>query len=418
MGNVVITSAAYLGDVAPFIPIARKLADLGHDVTFVAPAGFAGALAGEPFTHHHYGLDFSTAAMHADPVHTKLMRHPLANTPRLAKYWLGGSYLDDPGAVEASIAGPLVEADVLVTHPAVAMISLPLAHRAGVPGIVGHLFPMLLETQQWTPSMPYSYRGPRAFNRLAWKAYDAFGKAAFPEKEVNDLRRRCGMPTRDGAAVSAYRDAVETVLLTSPNYAPPADDWPPVTIGGFSIWDGPTGMEVPADLDAYIDDGEPPVLVTLGTSAATNAGERFARIRSDLAARGVRSIVLAGNDANAAALEGQPGVTAFAPLTALLPRCRAAVVSGALGGVAAAVSAGVPTVVHPQLWDQFWHGRQVTELGIGALARSTRQVADRVVSILDDETAAASQRLAAAMTGEDGVAAMVGAVERALVRPL
>jgi UDP:flavonoid glycosyltransferase YjiC (YdhE family) len=75
-----------------------------------------------------------------------------------------------------------------------------------------------------------------------------------------------------------------------------------------------------ADLDAYIDTGDPPVLVTLGTSAATDAAERFARIR-------------------------------------------AAVVSGAYGSVAAAVTAGIPTV-HPQWSDQFWHGRQVRTLGV------------------------------------------------------
>lgn len=413
-----ITSAAYLGDVAPFIPIGRALVEHGHDVTFVAPAGFNGVLAGEPFAHHHLGLDFSAASMHADPVHTKLMKHPLANTPRLAKYWLGRSYLDDPGAVEGSIAAALENADVLVTHPAVAMISLPLAYEVGVPGVVGHLFPMLLETEQWTPSMPYSFRAPRPVNRMAWRAYDRFGKMAFPEAEINDLRRRCGMPTRDGAAVSAFLDAAETVLLASPHYAPPAQDWPPVTIGGFSIWDGPADMKVPADLDAYIDDGDPPVLVTLGTSAATDAGSRFARIRADLAAHGLRSIVLAGNDANAAALAGQPGVATFAPMTALLPRCRAAVVSGALGSVAAAVSAGVPVVVHPQLWDQFWHGRQVSELGVGALARSTRQVAARVESILTNVVAARARELANDMAGEDGVSSMLSAVERALDRPI
>lgn len=146
--KVVITSAGYLGDVAPFIPIGRRLVKRGHAVTFVAPAGFTTVLDTEPFTHHHFGLDFSAAAMHADPAHTRLMRHPLTNTPRLAKYWLGRSYLDDPATVEASIADALTDADALVTHPAVAMIALPLAHRAGVPVVVGHLFPMLLETQQ------------------------------------------------------------------------------------------------------------------------------------------------------------------------------------------------------------------------------------------------------------------------------
>jgi UDP:flavonoid glycosyltransferase YjiC (YdhE family) len=273
---------------------------------------------------------------------------------------------------------------------------------------------MLLPTEQWTPSVPFSYGAPSIVNRAAWKLYDRFGKMAFPEAEINDLRRRRGMPTRDGAAVSAYRDAVETVLLTSGHYAEPADDWPPVTVAGFSYWDGPADAVVPPALDEYIDDGEPPVLVTLGTSAATDAGERFARIRSDLDARGLRSIVLAGNLANAAALDGQPGVVEFAPLTALLPRCRATVVSGALGSVAAALRAGVPTVVHPQLWDQFWHGRQVAKLGVGALARRVGQVADRVESVLADDVAEAAQQLSSVMAAEDGPGVMVAAVERAM----
>jgi UDP:flavonoid glycosyltransferase YjiC (YdhE family) len=265
--------------------------------------------------------------------------------------------------------------------------------------------------------MPYGFAAPRVVNRVAWRAYDLFGKLAFPEAEINDLRRRCGMPTRNGAAVSAYLDAVETVLLTSPHYAPPADDWPAVTMAGFSIWDGPADSTVPPEVDDYIDDGEPPVLVTLGTSAATDAGQRFARIRADLSQRGLRSIVLAGNDANAAAFAGEAGVVPFAPLTALLPRCRAAVVSGALGSVAAAVSAGVPIVVHPQLWDQFWHGRQVRTLGVGALARSVGQVADRVESVLEDHVVQAARDLADSIAPEDGVAVLAGAVERAIARP-
>ena len=414
MTRVVIVSGGYLGDVAVYIPIGRRLVEAGHAVTFVAPAGYASVLRSEPFEHRHLGLDFSAAAMHADPIHARLMRHPLANTPRLAKYWLSRTYLDDCDAVESSIADALSGADVLLTHPVGAMFSLPLAYAAGVPGVVGHMFPMLLPTEQWTPSMPYSFAAPRSVNRLAWKAYDVVGKLAFPEAEINDLRRRSGMAPRDGAAVSAYLDAAETIVLASPHYAPPADDWPPVMMAGFSIWDGPADAEVPAELDAYIDAGDPPVLVTLGTSAATDAAERFARIRADLAARGRRTIVLAGNEANAAALAGEAGVAAFAPLTALLPRCCAAVVSGAYGSVAAAVTAGIPTVVHPQLFDQFWHARQVRTLGVGALARTVGQVADRVESILSDDVRAKARDLAASMAAEDGVGLAVDAIGRAI----
>lgn len=82
--------------------------------------------------------------------------------------------------------------------------------------------------------------------------------------------------------------------------------------------------------------------------------------------------------------------------------------------MAAAVTAGVPVVVHPQLWDQYWHGRQVTELGVGALARSTRQVSRRVESVLSEGVAARAGRLADDMASEDGVSSMVGAIDRAL----
>ena len=72
MSKVVITSAGCLGDVAPFIPIGRRLVERGHAATLVAPVGYAGVLVTEPFTHHHFAPDFSAAAVHADPTHTKL----------------------------------------------------------------------------------------------------------------------------------------------------------------------------------------------------------------------------------------------------------------------------------------------------------------------------------------------------------
>ena len=59
----------------------------------------------------------------------------------------------------------------------------------------------------------------------------------------------------------------------------------------------------------------------------------------------------------------------------MLPRCSAAVLSGALGSVAASLAAGIPVVIHPQLWDQFWHGRQVTKPGVGAIARKPATIA-------------------------------------------
>ena len=409
-----MSSCAYLGDVAPYIPVARRLVDAGHDVTFLAPAGYSSLLAGEPFEHAIYALDFSAAAMHADPRHSTLMKHPMANMARLGNYWLGKAYLDDKDAAEGSAREALSGADVLVTHPTMSMVTHPIAAQAGAQTIIGHLFPMLLTTESWTPPLPYSFRAPTSLNRAGWRLMRSMSSRTFHDDDANDLRRRCGLEPRRSVVLEAHLDAAETVLLSSEHYHDRAPDWPDVSPGGFAVWDGPPGMEMPEHLDRYVDAGDPPVVVTLGTSAATDAGHRFARIRADLDALGIRSVILAGNEANAAALAGRDGVVAFAPLAKLLPRCRAAVVSGALGGIAAALAAGTPAVVHPQLFDQFWHGGQVRRRGVGALARRVSDVAGAVASVIDDATAERARQLAAAIALEDGPGAVVAAVTRCL----
>ena len=57
--------------------------------------------------------------------------------------------------------------------------------------------------------------------------------------------------------------------------------------------------------DAFLDDGAAPVLVTLGTSAATGAAERFRLLRDGLAAIGHRSVVLHGSSVDVGPLSGR-----------------------------------------------------------------------------------------------------------------
>jgi UDP:flavonoid glycosyltransferase YjiC (YdhE family) len=91
------------------------------------------------------------------------------------------------------------------------------------------------------------------------------------------------------------------------------------------------------------------------------------------------------------------------------------VVSGALGGVAAALTAGVPVVIHPQLFDQVWHGRRVEQLGVGIMARKVADVGTAVRRIVDDPAyTARATALAAEMKGEDGARALADAVESVL----
>jgi hypothetical protein len=416
MSRIVVTSAAYLGDLAPFIPVAERLVDRGHDVTFLAPEGFRSVLDGRRFAYAPYPLDFSSSGMHEDPRHERLMRHPYRNALPWGRYLMGKGFADDPDAASASMAAAFAGADVVVTHPTFGSVSIPMAHSMGIPVAVGHLFPMMIRTDQWGPPLgPTSPDLGRLGNRLAWKVMVAASGPLFRDRELNRFRQGLGLAAVRGNAGWAWMEADRTVVLLSGHYyGGGAADWPEVTWGGFSIWDGGGAAAVPAEVDDFVGDGVD-AIVTLGTSAASGAGEQFARIAADLDARRIRSLLLVGDAKNLAPLRGRPGAFTFAPLVPLLPRAQVAVVSGALGGVAAALTAGVPLVVVPQLFDQIWHGRRIQDLGLGVGVRKAKDVGAAVAEVLADPSFAERARaFAARLAGEDGAAVVADAAESLL----
>jgi rhamnosyltransferase subunit B len=402
----------------PFVEPANRLAERGHDVTYLAPAGYHEQLAGERFSLAPYPLDMSSKAMHGDDEHERLLRHPNLNGVRLPRYWLRKAFLADPDAVHAELVAALTGADAAVVHPTMAALAGPAARWLGVPLVVGQLFPMGIPTPGWT--FPVGWfpldLGARA-NRAMWNLYAGVTGKMLYDRRINALRRSLDLRPLRGNVLTAWMHADRIVVLVSPRYY--SSETPaslPVTWGGFSHWAGPPGSDAldPA-IEAFLDAGEPPVLVTFGTSAATHAGPRFAAMAAALDELGLRSLLLVGNHDNLPAVAERDGAFVFAPLAPVLARCRAAVISGSLGTMAAALAAGVPVVVVPQLVDQRWHGLQAERLGVGLLARRPSDVTAAVARIRDDPTYAVRARaLARALADEDGPGALADAVESVL----
>ncbi len=409
-----------MGDVAPFVAPANLLAERGHDVTFLTPGGFHSMLAGEKFDLATYPLDFSAAFMHADSEHEKLMRHPFRNQIRLGPYLMRIGFSNDPVAARECLVRTIKGADALVTHPTFGSVTVPVAKHLGVPTVVGQLFPMMLPTKEWGP--PLGKRSPNAgarLNGVMWRAMANGSGRMLHDKQLNDFRETLGMPPIKGNAFWNWMGADKTVVLVSRHYyGEAAPDWLPFTWGGFSHWPGPPAVrDVPLDpaIEAYLGAGDPPVLVTLGSSAASGAGEAFAAMADGLDRLGLRSLLLVGNDDNLAAVRGREGAFVFAPLAKVLPRVRVAVVSGALGTLGAALAAGVPVVILPQLFDQVWHGGRVQDLGVGRMVWRARDVAKAVAKIeADPGYRARAQALAAKMASEDGAVALADAAESLL----
>jgi UDP:flavonoid glycosyltransferase YjiC (YdhE family) len=157
------------------------------------------------------------------------------------------------------------------------------------------------------------------------------------------------------------------------------------------------------------------VLVSLGTSAASGAGPAFATMADGLTRRGFRPLLLVGDRPNLTHVQHVPGAFAFAPIPSVVGRCAAAVVSGAIGTLSAALTAGIPVVVLPQLFDQAWHGKRVEDLGVGIMVTRPSKVPSAITALLDDPTyRQRANALAAKLEAEDGAAALVDAAEASI----
>jgi len=214
--------------------------------------------------------------------------------------------------------------------------------------------------------------------------------------------------------LSPYRN----LGMVSPEYYPCPSDLPDhYVFTGFSHWHGPRDHAVAPEIAAFFDGGDAPVLVTLGTSAASAAPAIFTLAARALDRVGLRGLFLVSNDENAQRLGGRDGVWAFAPLSPLLERCRAVVHSGAHGTNALVLEAGLPSVIVPQLFDQVWHAERVEQFGAGVHVRraSVTRLA-RAIDLVTREPrfGARAGEIAAQLAAEDGPARAADEIERFL----
>lgn len=419
MAKIVVYSMAYRGDVFPYVPIASALAGAGHDVTYVVPREFHPLFEAEPFRCVHSGTDFGPALLdqHADFVARWGTRFGGGMLMRLYFGTLTVPVLDE---LYAAIEVEVADADLLVSHPAAAVVGSMAAEVHGVPVLVGDLFPMLL-LSEYAALAGMPYLGRRANRLLIKAAISPLGDRVMYGRAFRRHRELLGLSNDGWSVLDARLSPTANLGLVPAAYVEPKPDWPDnYRLVGFTPWDGPDGGALDADAIDFLEAGEPPVVVTLGTSGASARPELFDAALDALDDHGVRGVFLASNRELADRISSRAGdrhlVRPFLPLPAVLERARAIVHSGAHGTNSLALLAGVPSVVAPCLFDQIAHARRQEELGTGVWARRPRRLRDAIGTILDGEGGHAGRAaaFAAEIAEVDGVGAVVEEVDTLL----
>jgi UDP:flavonoid glycosyltransferase YjiC (YdhE family) len=176
------------------------------------------------------------------------------------------------------------------------------------------------------------------------------------------------------------------LALFSKIFAQPQADWPPqARATGFAFYDGKNELKMPDELWQFLDEGEPPIVFTLGTSAVWVARNFY---RESIAAAQLlkrRAVLLIGDERNKI-LEGLPaGIIAvdYAPFDLLLERSCAVVHHGGVGTTAQALRAGVPTLIVPFAFDQPDNAAHAERLGTSRTLHSSKYKRENATRELD-----------------------------------
>ena len=383
--RVVLATFGSLGDVHPYVALGKELLRRGHRPAIATSEHWRSKVEGE-------GLDFFPVRPDApdpDAIPEFMARvFDLRRGPEfVVKEVMMPSLREGLDDTRRAAEG----ADLLVSHPLSFAVPL-VAELSGVPWASSVLAPLSFLSAHDPPDLGrlpglamLRGLGP-SFHRPLFRVLS--GIAGRWVRPIHELRAELGLrpvanPLFEGQHAPRLVLAMYSRLLGGPQ-----PDWPSnVRITGFCFFDRDATEDAPPEEVArFLDDGPPPVVFTLGSSAVW-VGRRFYRESIEAIRRsGRRAIVLTGPGGAEFLPDTLPeGVAAFAyaPYSTLFPRCAAIVHQGGVGTTAQALRAGRPMLVVPFGFDQHDNAARVARLGIARVLRPSRYNAARAGRALE-----------------------------------
>jgi vancomycin aglycone glucosyltransferase len=238
-----------------------------------------------------------------------------------------------------------------------------IAELRGIPYIDAVYAPVSLPSADLAPAgHPQTSEGAKA-NLLLWTEY----KGRWNQRALERVNAN-----RDGLSLPPVTDVLTHVLTSNPWLAAdpilgpaPSPSTAGMVVSQTGAWILSDDNDLPAEVKAFLDAGDPPLYLGFGSMPAP---ETVGRTLIEAARSVGRRAILSQGWAELALIDEEPDCIVVGDLNhqALLPKVAAVVHHGGAGTTTAVALAGVPQIVVPMFADQFYWGERVRELGLGA----------------------------------------------------
>jgi vancomycin aglycone glucosyltransferase len=382
------------GDVQPALALALELRELGHAVRLCTSPNF---------------VDWAESlGLEAVPMGVE-MRMPAkgsGTTPSLTPEALRRlrDSLPDLVADQFKTIGAAVDGcDVILGANAHQYAAPSIAERRGIGCVTAVYAPVALPSPDLAPPPPPGSVADTAGTASIEEQWRS-AAAAWNERALDRINKN-----RAQLGMDPIRDVLDYVLTKHTWLAADAALAPVPTTPGRKIFQTGTWVLadrrlLPAELEAFLERGEPPIFVGFGSMPA--AGD-VSRVLIAAARAAGRRILVSRGWADLDLPEDAPDCATVGDVShdALFPRVAAVVHHGGAGTTAAAARAGVPQVITPMFGDQFYWSSRVVDLGIGTTAPHAAMTAESLTGALRkvlDPTVAERARTFARQVRWDG----------------
>jgi len=345
--KIIIPTIGSRGDIQPYIALAIGLKNKGHVVTIASHPAMRNLV-------ESYGVDFASMGPDIDIGHeTAIIRGHSPN-------WIIGfmRVMKVSFAMLERSHSDLLELCrkvdlVIVSHTAAGSME---ADKLGLTSISVTLMPQAIPVND-----PKTSLVTRGLMKLV-----GFGMGYLMTRPLNKIRKRVSLPAMGPTGITSR---VLNLIPISPLIIPPNPLWESRhCMTGYWFAPSPASWHPSADLLAFLNAGDPPIVVSLGAMAISGGdAHEAARIILDAIRQAGLRAIIQGWDEPMKKMDLPASIfhTGSIPHDWLLSHASGLVHHGGFGTTAAGFRAGIPSLVIPHIIDQFIWGQKVFELGVG-----------------------------------------------------
>jgi rhamnosyltransferase subunit B len=397
--QILVISAGTLGNVLPFVGLARELQQRGHEVVLGASRNCRQLAQREGLSY----VEVDTAANFDD----RYEQSPIKRWRALGEWSRQLLHRVYDVIAERYIPGKTV----VVCHGF--LFGARVAQdKLGVPVATVHLQPWLFRSVHRRP-----WYVPAFALRFAHRIFDCVLDRNFG-RSVNQLRAQLNLPPVKRLMQRWSWSPTLAIGMFPEWFASPAPDWPAnLLLAGFPCYDQWQAAPQAKEFAEFLQTDERP-LVFSQASLVRDARAYFA-ICAQVAQRLNRRAILLTANPEMLPTDLPPTVRSFGfvPLSDVLPHAAAFVHHGGMGGIAQALAAGVPQLTIPGFLDQPDNSRRLYQLGVSDNISSKQFNVDfataRIAALLSSPLIAERCRhYASVMQSEDAFARIATALER------